>query len=57
MPEKPLGKVSNLREFMRSCVELMKDEIALNALCEMIDHCVQEREIQDLHHWELERSY
>lgn len=23
----------------------MKDEIALNALCEMIDHCVQERAI------------
>jgi hypothetical protein len=24
MPEKPLGKVSTLREFLRSCVELMK---------------------------------
>jgi hypothetical protein len=45
MPEKPLGKVSTLREFLRSCIELMKDEIALNALCEMIDHCAQEREM------------
>jgi hypothetical protein len=45
MPEKPLGKVSTLREFLRSCVELMKDETVLNALYEMIDHCTQEREI------------
>jgi hypothetical protein len=30
---------------MRSCVELMKDETTLSALCDMIDHCTQEREI------------
>jgi hypothetical protein len=45
IPENPLEKVSTLREFLRSCVELMKDETVLNALCEMIDHCAQEREI------------
>jgi hypothetical protein len=39
MPEKPLGRISTLREFLRSCVELMKDETVLNALYEMIDHC------------------
>jgi hypothetical protein len=44
MPEKPLGKVSTLREFLRSCVEIMKDETALNELYEMIDHCMQGRE-------------
>jgi hypothetical protein len=45
MLEKPLGKLSTLREFLRSCVELIKDETALNALFEMIDHCAQERKI------------
>jgi hypothetical protein len=43
--ENPLEKVSTLREFMRICIELMKDETALNALCKIIDHCAQEREI------------
>jgi len=32
IPEKMLEKVSNLRELLRSCVELMKNEITLNAL-------------------------
>jgi hypothetical protein len=45
MPEKPLGKVSTLRELLRIFVELMKDQIVLNALYEMIDHYTQEREI------------
>jgi hypothetical protein len=45
IPEKLLEKVSTLRDFMRSCIELMKYETMLNALCEMIDHCAQEREI------------
>jgi hypothetical protein len=45
IPEKPWRKVSTLREFLRSCVELMKYETKLNALCEIIDHCMQEREI------------
>jgi hypothetical protein len=43
--ERPLEKVSPLKEFMKSCLPLMKDEAALNALCEMIDHCTQEREL------------
>jgi hypothetical protein len=43
MPKSPLGKVSTLREFMRIYIELMKDETAFNELCEMIDHCMQER--------------
>jgi hypothetical protein len=41
---KPLGKVSTLRDFLRSYVELMKDETSLISLCEMTDHCVQDRE-------------
>ena len=45
MSEKPIWKVSNIREFLRSCIELIKDETTLNALYEMIDHYVQEREI------------
>jgi hypothetical protein len=44
VPEKPIGKVGTLREFLRSCVELMKYEIALSTLCDMIDHCTQGRE-------------
>jgi hypothetical protein len=43
--KKLFEKESNLRECLRSCIELMKDESALNELCEMIDHCAQEREI------------
>jgi hypothetical protein len=44
MPEKPTGKVSTLREFLRIFIELMKDEIALNILYKMIDHCMKVRE-------------
>jgi hypothetical protein len=43
--QKILEKVSTLREFLRSCVELMKDETALNTLCDMIGHCAKEMEI------------
>jgi hypothetical protein len=43
IPEKPLGKESTLREFLRICVEIIKDETALNALYEIIDHCKQGR--------------
>jgi hypothetical protein len=49
MPKKPLDKVSTLREFIRSCVELMKDDIGLNTLCEMIDHFMQERKVPSAH--------
>jgi hypothetical protein len=44
MPEKPLEKVINLRDFMRIGIELMKCETKMNSLCDMIDHCAQERE-------------
>jgi hypothetical protein len=47
--DKSLGKVSTLREFLRSCVDFMKYETAMNTLCEMIDHCMQEREILVVH--------
>jgi hypothetical protein len=40
MTENPLGKLTTLREFLRICIELMKDEIVLNVLYEMIDHCM-----------------
>jgi hypothetical protein len=43
MLEKPLWKLSTVREFLRSCVDLIKDETVLNELYKIIDHCVQER--------------
>jgi hypothetical protein len=49
IPEKSVEKISTLREFLRSCVELIKYETKLNALCEMIDHCAQEMEIPTTH--------
>jgi hypothetical protein len=42
--EKPTWKVHTVREFLRSCIEIIKYETALNALYEMIDHCRQGRE-------------
>jgi hypothetical protein len=42
--KRPLEKVIPLKEFMKICLALMKDEVALNALCGMIDHSTQERE-------------
>jgi len=42
--ESLIGKVSTLRELLRSCTEIMKDETVLNAIYEMIDPCTQERE-------------
>jgi hypothetical protein len=38
----PKNSFEKVREFLRSCVELMKDETVLNALC---DQCTQEMEI------------
>jgi hypothetical protein len=38
-PERALEKESPLKEFLRSCLALMKYEISLNALRGMIDHC------------------
>jgi hypothetical protein len=45
IPERPLEKVSTLKEFLKICLELMKYETALNALRGMIDHSMQEREV------------
>jgi hypothetical protein len=44
MPEKPTGKVNMLTEFLRNCVELIKDEVVLSTLYDMIDHCTRGRE-------------
>jgi hypothetical protein len=43
--ERPLEKESTLKDFMISCLELMKDETTWNELHRMIDHCVQERDL------------
>jgi hypothetical protein len=44
MPEKPTGKVSTLTKFLRNCVEIIKDEVVLSTLYDMIDHCTRGRE-------------
>jgi hypothetical protein len=50
-------KVSTLRSFLKSCLELMKDETVLNTLHEIIDQCAQDKEtpivqqeINQVHH-------
>jgi len=43
--ERPLENKIPLKEFLRSFLALMKNEIAFNALHKMINHCVQEREL------------
>jgi hypothetical protein len=35
--ERQVDKVSTLNSFLKSCLELMKDESSLNMLCGMID--------------------
>jgi hypothetical protein len=37
--ERQVDKVSTLNSFLKSCLELMKDESALSMLHGMIDHC------------------
>jgi hypothetical protein len=44
MTERTIEKVSTLKSFLKSCLELMKDETALNALHGMIDQCTQDKE-------------
>jgi hypothetical protein len=44
VPEKLIEKVSTLIKLLKSCVDLMKDETALNTLYDMIDHCTRGRE-------------
>jgi hypothetical protein len=45
IPERSVEKVNTLKYFLKSCLELMKDETTLNALCGMIDQCTQDREV------------
>jgi hypothetical protein len=45
IPERLVKKVSTLKYFLKSCLELMKDETTLNALHNMIDQCTQDREV------------
>jgi hypothetical protein len=47
--ERQVDKVSTLKSFLKSCLELMKDESALSMLHGMIDHCTQEKEIPFTH--------
>jgi hypothetical protein len=44
MRENPTGKVSTLTKFLRNCVELIKDEVMLSTLYDMIDQCTRRRE-------------
>jgi hypothetical protein len=44
VPENLMVKVSTLMEFLRNCVELMKDGTVLSTLYDMIDHCTKGRE-------------
>jgi hypothetical protein len=41
--EKPTGRVSVIREFLRSCIKLIKYKTMLNTLYDMIDHSSQGR--------------
>jgi hypothetical protein len=47
--EKQTDKVSTLKIFLRSFLDLMKDESMLSSLCRMIDHCAQEKEKHVVH--------
>jgi hypothetical protein len=38
MPKKPTGKVNMLTKFLRNCVEIIKNEVVLSTLYDMIDH-------------------
>jgi hypothetical protein len=47
--ERPVEKESTLKSFLKSCLELIKDETALNMLCGMIDQCAQDKEAHVAH--------
>ena len=47
--ERKVEKVSTLKDFLRICLKLMKDESSLSMLHGMIDHCTQEKEIHVAH--------
>jgi hypothetical protein len=42
--KRKFGKVSNLKSFLNTFLELMKDETSLNSLCRIIDQCAQDKE-------------
>jgi hypothetical protein len=42
--ERKVEKESTLKSFLKSCLELMKDETTLNMLHGMIDQCTQDKE-------------
>jgi hypothetical protein len=44
MTERTIEKESILESFLKSFLELMKDETTLNALCRMIDQCTEVKE-------------
>jgi hypothetical protein len=44
MPENPTGKLSTLTKLLRNCVEIIKVEVALSTLYDMINHCTRGRE-------------
>jgi hypothetical protein len=45
IPDRIVEKVNTLKEFLKSCLELMQDETTLNTLCRMIDHLAPDKEI------------
>jgi hypothetical protein len=45
IPDRPIEKVNTLKEFLKSCLELMQDETTLNTLCRMIDQFTQDKEV------------
>jgi hypothetical protein len=42
--ERPVEKVGTLKIFLKSCLELIKDETALNEFHRMIHQCAQDKE-------------
>jgi hypothetical protein len=44
IPKNPTRKVSTLTKLLRICVEIIKDEVALSTLYNMIDQCIRGRE-------------
>jgi hypothetical protein len=45
IPKRSVKKVNNLKYFLKSCLEFMKEKTTLKTLREMIDHYTQDREI------------
>jgi hypothetical protein len=43
MPENPTGKVSTLTKLLINCVEIIKDEVVMSKLYDIIDHYIRGR--------------